>query len=159
MLKSDFWDAVHLRYGLPLKRLSSHCGCYKPYNVQHAIPCKKGRFVTLRHNELRGNIAEMLEVSSDVKVDLALSRKKLKETSLTKLDLTLAPEHFGLEDREHSSTLQHLIPTLNVAKAKPCENVMKLTNKKKRENVEQGTFTPVMFSATRGTGRECPIIF
>ena len=78
LLKSDFWDAVHLRYGLPLKRLSSHCGCYKPYNVQHAIPCKKGRFVTLRHNELRDNIAEMLEVSSDVKVDLALSRKEIK---------------------------------------------------------------------------------
>ena len=39
--KSDFWDAVHLRYGLPLKRLPSHCGCSKPYNVQHAISCKK----------------------------------------------------------------------------------------------------------------------
>ena len=39
--KSDFWHAVHLRYGLPLKRLPSHCGCSKPYNVQHAISCKK----------------------------------------------------------------------------------------------------------------------
>ena len=39
--KSDFWDAVDLRYGLPLKRLPSHCGCSKPYNVQHAISCKK----------------------------------------------------------------------------------------------------------------------
>ena len=85
--------------------------------------------------------------------------KKSKEACLTKLDLTLAPEHFGLEVREHSLTLQHLIPTLNVTEAKPCENVMKLTNKKKRENVEQGTFTPVMFSATGGTGRECSIIF
>ena len=27
LLKSDFWDAVCLRYGLPLKRVSSHCGC------------------------------------------------------------------------------------------------------------------------------------
>ena len=26
LLKSDFWDAVRLRNGLPLKRLSSHCG-------------------------------------------------------------------------------------------------------------------------------------
>ena len=25
--KSDFWDAVRLRYKLPLKRLSSPCGC------------------------------------------------------------------------------------------------------------------------------------
>ena len=25
--KSDFWDALRLRYGLPLKRLPSNCGC------------------------------------------------------------------------------------------------------------------------------------
>ena len=41
--------------------------------MQHAISCKKGGFVTLRYNELRDNIAEMLEeVSSDVKVEPAL---------------------------------------------------------------------------------------
>ena len=69
-----------------------------------------------------------------------------KEIRLTK------PEDFGLEDREHSSTLEYLIPTLNVTKAKPCENVMKLTNKKKKReyssrilNIEQGTFTPLVF--------------
>ena len=50
--KSDFWDAVRLRYGLPLKRLPTHCNCSKPYNVQQSISCKKGGFVTLRHNEL-----------------------------------------------------------------------------------------------------------
>ena len=27
LLKSDFWDAVRLRYGLPLKRPSGQCGC------------------------------------------------------------------------------------------------------------------------------------
>ena len=71
--KSDFWDAVHLRYGLPLKSLPSNCGSSKPCIVQHAISCKKGEFVTLRHNELRDNIAEMLvEVISDVKLEPAL---------------------------------------------------------------------------------------
>ena len=50
-----------------------------------------------------------------------------------KLDLTLTPEDFGLEDREDSSTLGYQIPTLNVTKKKPCENVVKLKNKKKRE--------------------------
>ena len=71
--KSDFWDAVRLRYELPLKRLPSHCRCSKPYNVQQAVSCKKGGFVTLRHNELRDNIAEMLEeVTSDVEVEPAL---------------------------------------------------------------------------------------
>ena len=78
------------------------------------------------------------EVTSDVKVEPTLqplSGEEIKgNQSLTKLDQTLAPEDFGSEDREHSSALGYLIPTLNVTKAKPCENVMKLTNKKKREN-------------------------
>ena len=50
--KSDFWDAVRLRYGLPLKRLPSNYACSEPYKVQHAISCKKGGFVTLRYDEL-----------------------------------------------------------------------------------------------------------
>ena len=44
--KAEFWDAVYLRYGFPLKRLPSHCGCSKVYTVQHALSCKKGGFVT-----------------------------------------------------------------------------------------------------------------
>ena len=101
----------------------------------------------------------MLEgVTSDVQVEPALQPlpvKKSKEISLTKLDLRLAPEDFGLEDREHSSTLGYLIPTLNVIKQKPCENAMKLTNKKKKRKyslrilvVEQETFTPLVLSNT-----------
>ena len=42
-------------------------------NVQHALSCKKGGFVTLRHNELKDNIAEMQEeATSDVKVEPVL---------------------------------------------------------------------------------------
>ena len=48
-------------------------GCSKPYNVQHAISCKKGGFIPLRHNEIRDNIAEILEeVNSDVNEEPAL---------------------------------------------------------------------------------------
>ena len=71
--KLEFWDAVRLRYGLPLKRLSSICSCSKPYNVQHAISCRKEGFVILRRNELRNNITEILEEgTSYVKVEATL---------------------------------------------------------------------------------------
>ena len=71
--KSDFWDAVRVGYGLPLKRPPSNCGSLKPYNAQPAISCKKEGFVILRHNELRDNIAKMLEeVTNDLKVGPAL---------------------------------------------------------------------------------------
>ena len=92
--KSDFWDAVRLRYALPLNRLSSHRDCYKPFNVQHAVSCRKGRFITLRCNELRDNIAEMLEeVSSNVKAERALERlsgEEIKESQSN--EARLVPE-------------------------------------------------------------------
>ena len=59
--KVEFCDAVRLRYGLPLKRFPSHCGCSREYTMQNAISCKKGGFTTLRHNVLIAAIAKMLE--------------------------------------------------------------------------------------------------
>ena len=50
---------------------------------------KKGRFVTLRDNELIGNIAEMLEeVSNDVKVEPALQPLSVKEIKRNQSDNT-----------------------------------------------------------------------
>ena len=81
--KAEFWDAVYLRYGLPLKRLPSHCGCSKVYTVQHALSCKKGGFVTLSHNKLRDNIAEMLmDVTNDVRIEPILSPLTGEEQSV-----------------------------------------------------------------------------
>ena len=67
--KAELWDAVYLRYGLPLKQFPSHCGCSKFYTVQHALSCKNGGFATLRHSKLLDNIGEMLqEVTNDVRI-------------------------------------------------------------------------------------------
>ena len=81
--KAELWDAVYLRYGLPLKRLTSHCGCSKVYTVQHELSCKKGGFVTLSHNKLRDNIAEMLmDITNDVRIEPILSPLTGEEQSV-----------------------------------------------------------------------------
>ena len=72
LLKSDFWDAVRLRNGLPLKRLSSHCGWSKPYNIQQVLSRNKDALAPT-HSELIDNITEMPEeVTSIVKAKPAL---------------------------------------------------------------------------------------
>ena len=92
--KLDFWGAVRLRYALPLNRRSSHRDCYKPFNVQHAVSCRKGRFITLRCNELRDDIAEILEeVSSNVNAERALQRLSGEEIKGSQSDKArLVPE-------------------------------------------------------------------
>ena len=54
-------------YGRPLKGLPAMCPCRQKYNVTHALNCKKGVFVTVRHNNLRDFEADMLsKIVNDV---------------------------------------------------------------------------------------------
>ena len=65
--KLEFRDAIALRYDLPVPRLPDICACGNEFTLDHAMICKIGGFVFLRHNELRdltGNI--MREVCRNV---------------------------------------------------------------------------------------------
>ncbi len=59
----EFRDALAIRYGRPLLRMPASCdGCGAPFDLGHALDCKKGGLVTQRHNEVRdalGDIAAM----------------------------------------------------------------------------------------------------
>ena len=65
--KQSFRDAIYTRYGIMLQRLPSHCVCGNTYTVEHALNCKKGGFISSRHNEIRRITADFLkEVCIDV---------------------------------------------------------------------------------------------
>ena len=71
--KELFWDLIRIRYGYQLNRLPTTCECGSKFNLQHALSCKKGGFVSLRHNELRNVIALLLKtVCKDVVVEPSL---------------------------------------------------------------------------------------
>ena len=70
LTKREFWDAIRLRYGWPIHRLPSKCACGGNFDVCHALSCKKGGFVTQRHNEIRDITADLLaEVCPDVSIE------------------------------------------------------------------------------------------
>ena len=60
--KSEFRDAVKLRYDWDVPDMPSVCLCEDHFNVDHAMICKRGGFVIQRHNELRDLQAEMLRM-------------------------------------------------------------------------------------------------
>ena len=72
--KQAFWDAIRIRYSIPLKRLPILCVCGDLFNLQHALSCPKGELVITRHNELKNLTAEILgEVCKNVVVEPLLT--------------------------------------------------------------------------------------
>lgn len=50
----EFRDGVRLRFGLTPGNLQEHCdGCAQRFSVGHALTCKKGGLVLLRHNDVK----------------------------------------------------------------------------------------------------------
>ena len=57
----EFRDSLRLRLGLDPLALPSRCdGCGAPFTVSHALQCKKGNLVTLRHDDVKAVWEEML---------------------------------------------------------------------------------------------------
>ena len=71
--KREFKDAVHLRYDWQINDVPNVCICGDPFNVDHAMICKRGGFIIQRHNELRDLEVQMLDlVCHDVEVEPVL---------------------------------------------------------------------------------------
>ena len=93
LTKQEFLDAIKIRYNWPLDRIPSQCICGTSFDVTHALSCKKGGFITLRHNEVSDITSELLdEVCVDVRKesifqevnneDLPREANKIKEARL-----------------------------------------------------------------------------
>ena len=70
LTKQLFWDLIRIRYGWTLTRLPAYCECGEKFDLQHDLSCKKGGFVSLRHNLVRNITSSPLsEVCKDVRVE------------------------------------------------------------------------------------------
>ena len=58
--KQEFRDSLRLRYNLPLQDIPSTRACGEPFNVSHALSCKKGGFVAQRHDGVRNLLTSLL---------------------------------------------------------------------------------------------------
>ena len=88
--KQCFFDLIRTRYGWQLDRLPSKCECGSTFSIDHPLTCKKGGFVSLRHNQVRNLTAFLLdEVCQDVCVEpqfLQLNGENLNEKMAVRSD-------------------------------------------------------------------------
>jgi hypothetical protein len=64
MSPMEFRDALAIRYRKPAFNLPSTCdGCGEPFNIDHALCCRRGGLIIRRHNEVRGVLGDMMETT------------------------------------------------------------------------------------------------
>ena len=165
---SEFRDAVKLRYDWDVPDMPSVCVCGDHFNVDHAMICKRGGFVIQRHNELRDLQAEMLRmVSNGVETEPALqdiTGEELNRGANTAPDARLDIVARGFWERQRSAFFDVRIchPNADSYRDMDLNQIYRQhETEKKRQyasrvlEVEQATFTPLVFSTTGGMAAEC----
>ena len=166
--KQSFWDLIKIRYGHQVDRLPNVCVCGSSFNLEHALTCKKGGFVTLRHNSIRNITASLLaQVCNDVKVEPALTplSGETFETKMSNIQdnarLDIAARGFWIPGQKAFFDVRVFNPIAkrfrNSTVSKACdanEREKKNTYNARILKVEHGSFTPIVFTAMGGMGRE-----
>ena len=170
--KKAFWNAIRIRYDIPLERLPAICVSGDSLNLQHALSCPKGGLVITRHNELRNLTAEILgEVCKNVVIEpllTPLTGEELPKSSNTSNQARADVSARGLWINGQTAFcdvrvfnplarchLHHSLPALHKKNEK----------EKKRDcnqpilQVEYGSFTPLVFTWFGGMSRECSHFF
>jgi len=161
--KIEFRDALYLRYGWEIPNTPFHCACGERNNVNHTLICKKGGYVSMRHNNIRDLNAELQrEVCRDVVTEPALIPLDNEEIVGTNADRA-APD---VSSRGLWSTFERTFfdvcvthPNSPTYDKKDMEQIYKaheMRKMKKYNNriiqVEKGTFTPLIYSTNGGWG-------
>ena len=102
---TEFRDAPCVRYRKPLKRSFSRCdGCQQDFDLQHALSCKKGGLVILRHNEIRDAVGDLASILwKDVKREPVVKEPDVENgTPALSADLSA----HGVWDRQSAASFE-----------------------------------------------------
>ena len=166
--KGDFRDSILMRYGKDLPRLPSSCVCGEPMTMNHALNCPRGGYIIVRHNHVRDFLAGQLsQVYKDVEIEPQL--QPLEGETFGRLG-TLTGEQprpdirargFYREGQNAFFDIKLMNPNADSYQTIPTRRVYERAEQAKRRsynerilNVEQGTFCPLIFSVTGGSGLE-----
>ena len=159
LTKREFYDAISLRYGWDMKNIPNQCVCGKRYSVEHAMICKVGGLVTLRHNELVDVTANLL---SFVCKDVA-KEPKLQSTpsDAEELRADVSARGFWQPLQRAFVDVRVFYPFAPSYERQSLRTLMSSMEKSKKRkynqrvlDVENGTFTPLIFSSNGGMSLE-----
>ena len=171
--KSEFRDAIRLRYGWSLSNLPQLCNCGTAFSVDHAMICHLGGIPTIRHNEIRDLTATLItEVCHNVSTEPLLqplsgehfSHQSANTEPNARLDIrargfwSTGQDAFFDVRVFHPNASSNRSSTIAAAYRKH-ETIKKREYAQRVLEVEHGVFTPLIFSTTGGMGREATTFY
>ncbi|KAG1662485.1 hypothetical protein GQR58_020916 [Nymphon striatum] len=161
-------NALALRYNFQIKDVVKVCACGEVNSVNHWLICKKGGYVSLRHNWVRDVVSKLLVnvKCKDVQIEpplLSTRDYQLPCGSITadqaRLDISARSVWNKLGRAFFDVRVFHAPAPSNMNKSIPQmyshhDNLKKRAYNARVIQVEKGTFTPLVFSTTGGMERE-----
>ena len=167
--KRDFRDALALRYDWMLENTPLTCVCGHDFSPDHAMICAFGGFPTIRHNELRNIIGDLLtEVGHTVAIEpllQPLNGEVFRARSTTTSDearsdiratgfWTRREDAFFDVRVFHANAPSNRTRTLQEA-CRHHEHLKQLEYEDRIINVDRGSFCPLVFSTSGSVGPLC----
>ena len=166
--KQEFVDAIALRYNFDIPGRSQTCVCGEINTQDHSLICKKGGFVSIRHNTIRDTTASLLEkVAYGVETEprlLPVGNRTLPPGSNISdgARLDVAARGFWTPLDKAMFDIRVLHPGALSNNNKSLEKMYSDHEKEKKRmynhrviQIEHGQFTPLVFSTTGGMAKEC----
>ena len=165
--KQEFKDSVCLRYGWNIPNTPSFCQCKAENNIDHALNCKMGGYVGMRHNRVRDLEATLMkEVCHNIQIEpelLPIAREGPQRRGITAEKARLDVAGVGVWGAYEKTFLDIRImhPNSPSYLNKPIKDLYVMHEQEKKRNynervlqVERGSFTPIVGSTFGGWGNE-----
>ena len=141
------------------------CACGNSFTKEHVLSCPRGGFPIIRHKEIRDVTASLLtEVCHDVMIEPnlqpltgeALTRATSNTADGARLDIAVNGFWGGRFERTFLDVriFNPHAPTNKNTTISKCYRKHEAEKKRAYEQVEQSTFTPLIFSATGGMAKQ-----
>ncbi len=169
--KRDFRDSICLRYDWKISDMPTNCGCGNMNDVDHALTCKLGGYVHLRHDALVDLESKLLIEAKckNVRTEphlLSTSPELHPRGTITTDGSRLDIEATGLYKKCERTLFDVRITHANAPSNQtvPLEKLLTRHEKEKKDkylsrviNTEKSSFIPLVFSTSGGMAPECEI--
>ena len=170
--KSDFRDALALRYSWPLQGSPQSCACGQLFSVDHALTCRCGGYIGRRHDMIRDLTADLLrEVAVNVSTEprlQPLSGERLGSSAnmsdSARLDIKATGFWNDAKDAFFDVRVVH--PFASSYNGQRLTSIYRQHEQKKRaeygrrvREIEYGSFTPLVFTTTGGMAGEATVFY